>query len=473
MRLRELIEAIPDLQVKGSLDVEVTGISSSSKAIIPGDLFVARRGKSHDGTAFIKEALAAGAVGIVSEFFSSFDVPQIIHSDLSYLEKELARRLYDSPDQKLFLVGVTGTNGKTTTSYLVKHLLGNCGLIGTVQWLTGKRTAASTMTTPDFLTAQKLLHEMTESGCDSAVLEVSSHGLDQGRLRSVEFDVAVFTNLTQDHLDYHLTMENYAEAKGKFFSSLEKGKTAVINVDSPWAPFFLQKCQAQVFTYGIDKSADLRIRAFQLEAKGTAAELEFKGKSFSLQSPLIGRFNLYNLMAALAVGIARGKEMEELLAAVKTFYGVPGRLERVSNARQLNIFVDYAHTPDALQNVLETVNELKTGRVITVFGCGGDRDRAKRPQMGRVVEQFSDLAIVTSDNPRSEEPQTIIEEILAGLHTPVLVEIDRRQAIVKAIALMTPNDILLIAGKGHENYQIFKDRTIHFDDREVALHSCR
>lgn len=311
-------------------------------------------------------------------------------------------------------------------------------------------------------------------------MEVSSHGLEQNRVQSIEFDVAVFTNLTQDHLDYHKTMEEYAQAKAKLFSSLKEGekpyaKTAVVNIDSPYAAQMVADCQVDILTYGLDAPADLKATSIQLTASGVEFDVIYREAVYRMTSPLIGRFNIYNLLAAIGVGIARGHEIEEILPALSTFGKVPGRLERIPNEKGLNIFVDYAHTDDALSNVLKTLQEIKQGRLITVFGCGGNRDQSKRPKMGAVAEQLSDLAIVTSDNPRNEEPEEIIRNILSGLKKPgqALVIVDREEAIHRAVQMARPEDIVLIAGKGHETYQIFSHQTIDFDDRTVAQAACR
>lgn len=311
-------------------------------------------------------------------------------------------------------------------------------------------------------------------------MEVSSHALDQGRVHSIEFDVAVFTNLTQDHLDYHKTMEEYAGAKAKLFTSLEKGhkkspKTAVVNADSPYCAQMIAGCKADLIRYGIQQPCDLVASSVRLTPHGMEFDVSYRGAFAHFTSPLIGRYNVYNLLAATGVGLARGFALEEIAASLKDFGRIPGRLERVANDKGLNIFVDYAHTDDALSNVLKTLQEFKKGRLITVFGCGGNRDSAKRPKMGAVAEALSDLAIVTSDNPRNEEPEEIIRAILTGLKNPAqaMVIVDRQQAIRKAVQMALPDDIVLIAGKGHENTQIFSNQTIDFDDRIVAAEATR
>ncbi len=487
VKLKKLLKNIPVQSIKGSKDIEISGLCSNSKLVAPGNLFIAKKGLTHDGARFIPDAIAAGAAAILTDLYDPFisNVVQIIHPDVASIEAAIAKEFFGHPSSKLFLIGITGTNGKTTTSYLIRHLLERnrepCGLIGTIEWIVGQHVFPSGLTTPDVLQNYKLFHDMVAAGCKNCVMEVSSHALDQERIRSIEFDVAVFTNLTQDHLDYHKTMEEYAKAKTKLFSQLnpqgEKpfAKWAIVNADSDSWMQMISECSANVLTYGIKKPSDLRADQIQLSASGLKFQVSYRGETLPFSSSLIGRFNVYNLLAAMGVGLARGFSLKKILEALRTFTAVPGRLERVPNDKGMNIFVDYAHTDDALFNVLNTLNELKKGRLITVFGCGGNRDASKRPKMGAVVEALSDLSIITSDNPRHEDPEEIIRQILAGLKHPgqAQVIVDREEAIRKAVHIASPNDIVLIAGKGHENYQIFSHQTIAFDDRTVALEACK
>lgn len=486
IKIKKLLRNIPVQAIKGSKDVDITGLSSNSKMVAPGNLFIAKKGLTTDGAKFIPDAIAAGASAILTDLYDPFfpDVVQIIHPDVAAIEAAIAKEYYGHPSNRLFLVGITGTNGKTTTSYLVRHLfekLGErCGLIGSIEWVAGQHVYPSGRTTPDVLQNYKLFHEMLNMGCQDCVMEVSSHALEQGRVQSIEFDVAVFTNLTQDHLDYHQTMKAYALAKAKLFSSLNNHgekpypKTAVVNIDSSFASQMLAHCTSEVLTYGIEQPADLTASEIQLSASGIEFTVNFCDQSRRFASPLIGRFNVYNLLAAIGVGIARGHELEEILLCLSSFRKVPGRLERVPNEKGLNIFVDYAHTDDALCNVLNTLQEIKQGRLITVFGCGGNRDQSKRPKMGATAEKLSDLAIITSDNPRKEDPDEIIRNILAGLKSPAnaLVVVNRKEAIYRAIQMARPQDVILIAGKGHETYQEVSNQTIDFDDRIVAQSAC-
>ena len=484
MKLKKLLQGISTAQVRGSKEIEIIGLCNNSKKAAPGHLFFAKKGKTQDGCNFMVEAALAGVSAIATDLFDPFlkNVVQIIHPDIAALEISLAKKFYDNPSAKLLTIGITGTNGKTTCSYLIKHLLDcfnkPCGLIGTIEWIIGDAVFPSAQTTPDALTNQKLFYDMVEAGSSSVVMEVSSHGLDQGRVAGVNFDLALFTNLTQDHLDYHQTMDAYAEAKALLFSTLKATsqkdknypKKAIINKDSPYASKMMEGVTVPILTYGLIEGADLRAEEIRLLASGTEYFVHYLGERVFFRSGLIGKFNVYNSLAAIAVGISLGFSLSKTIEVLSTFSAVPGRLERVITKSEKNIFVDYAHTEDALKNVLETLREVVTGKILCVFGCGGNRDRTKRPKMGLVAEALSDEIVVTSDNPRGEVPELIIEEILSLIRhsNKVTVEVDRRLAIAAAVKRLNPGDALLIAGKGHENYQIFSQSTIHFDDRIVA-----
>lgn len=484
MKLKKLIKDIPLKDLRGSKEVFVTGLCANSKLVSPGNLFVAKKGRVDDGAHYIQEAVAAGATAILTDILdpSLKNVTQLIHPEVAAIETLLASHYYQFPSHDLFMVGITGTNGKTTTSFLIKHLLDQlnspCGLIGTIEYIIGKHRHQATRTTPDVISNHKMLREMITQNCKSAVMEVTSHALDQGRAANIEFDVAIFSNLTLDHLDYHQTMESYCEAKQKLFeyltpkqkkSTIPYPPTAVINIDSPWHQKMLQKCKAKVLTYGLSANADVKATNIHLHLDGTTFSVSYKGKTVECRCPLVGRFNVYNCLAAICVGLVRDEPLEKLVAIMSTFPPVPGRLEQVKNALGFNIFVDFAHSDDALINVLECLQEFKKGRIITVFGCGGDRDNSKRPKMAKAAENYSDFCIVTSDNPRSEDPQAICKQIIAGFQKKQwLLEIDRKEAIREAISMATDKDIILIAGKGHETYQIFAHKTIEFDDRKIA-----
>ena len=467
MKLRNLLKDIP-ITIRGTQELEIVAMTANSKMVSPGCLFIAKRGKTGDGHRFILDAVTSGAIAVLTDTYDPFlKVTQLIHPDVNQLEPLLGHRFYHNPSEKLSVIGVTGTSGKTTATFLIQHLLGNCGLVGTVAWMTGKKILPSSHTTPDLLTLLHLLHEMKQEGCNSAAIEVSSHALDQGRVEGVNFAAAVFTNLSQDHLDYHATMEEYAAAKARLFKNLYS--VAIINGDDPWADFMVKGSEAQVIRYGFSPKCDLLASELKLTPSGMSFAVHWRGEMVTFQTQLIGRFNVYNILSATGVALSQGIDLRTLEESLKAFSGVPGRLERINNPRNLQVFVDYAHKPEALKNVLETLQEFKQGRIITVFGCGGNRDALKRPLMASIAEKLSDVVIVTNDNPRNEDPQKIAQEIIQGFQLKnYFVELDRKRAIEKALSLATPHDMILIAGKGHENYQIFAHETIPFDDREVV-----
>ncbi len=470
MKLKQLFKEI-DVTWKGSKETDITSMTSNSKSVAPGTLFIARRGKTGDGHRFIAEAISAGALAILTDTYDPFlSVTQVIHPDVNSLEVLLAKRFYHDPAQKLSIFGVTGTSGKTTTTFLMKYLFDQCGLIGTVSWMTGKKVLPASLTTPDFLTLMQLFHEMNSEGCKSVVMEVSSHAIDQGRVKEIEFAAAIYTNLSQDHLDYHHTMEEYAEVKSRLFAH---AGISIINGDDPWAPVMISKAK-KLLRYGLNREFELFASDLQLTSKGMTFNIHWKQETVSFNTVLIGRFNVYNILAATALALSQGMSLQLIAKKLESFSGVPGRLERVVNPKNLQVFVDYSHKPDALKNVLQTLSELKKGRLITIFGCGGDRDVQKRPQMASISENFSDLTIVTNDNPRSEDPVEIAKQVISGFQKKAyLVELDRKKAIQQALQLAKPDDIILIAGKGHETYQIFSSQTIPFDDREVVKEACR
>lgn len=485
MKLRKLLKNIPIKDVKGSKEIEISGICSNSKRVAPGNLFVAKRGFSIDGTKFIPEAISTGAVAVLTDLYdpSLREITQLIDSDVKRVEADLAAHYYNFPSDALFVTGITGTNGKTTTSFIVKHLLDQldlkCGLIGTIEHIIGEHRYQASNTTPDVISNHKMLREMVLNGCKAAVMEVTSHALDQKRVQNIHFDVALFTNLTLDHLDYHQTMEKYCAAKNQLFKMLnhspKKKKAAVVNGDSPWSAKITEGCIAPLFTYGIDNPhVNLRAHQIDLQPQGSSFVLSYLGQEYPCNWSIIGRHNIYNCLAALSVGIIKGFTLEKMIAHLPFIQQVPGRLERVINPLNLNIYVDFAHSDDSLSNVLKCLSEFKKEKLITVFGCGGDRDRTKRPKMAKAAGEFSDYTIVTSDNPRSEDPHVICKEITSGFLSENLyeVEVDRKKAIEKAIRGASQDDIILIAGKGHEPYQIFSHKTIAFDDRKIAFEIC-
>lgn len=477
MKIKQLFKGVAGIEVKGSKDVELTGLSTDSRIVAPGHLFIAKQGAAANGADFIPHALASGAAAILTDLYDPFlKVPQIIAPNPSRLEALLASRFYGDPSLELFVVGVTGTKGKTTTCYMVHHLLRELGtvsgLIGTVETILGAEHRSSELTTHSSLKNQKLLREMVLRGCNAVALEVSSHGLDQGRTEHIAFDTAIFTNLAPDHLDYHPSVEHYAEAKRKLFQQLvaspKPHKRALINADSPLVEFM--QTSVPHWTFGIDKEADIRASSLKLGEGKTQFMVQFAEQTQEFVIPVMGRFNVYNALGAIGVGLQRGYSLEQIQQALKTFQAAPGRLEPVPNTKGLSVFVDYAHTGEALENVLKTLRELQPKRLICVFGCGGNRDRQRRSNMARAAEQWADVPIITSDNPRNEDPAAICEEVLSGFRDPKfpIVEVDRRSAIHLAIAKAKIGDIVLIAGKGHEKVQIGAHQTTPFDDVQVA-----
>jgi len=480
MKLTALLSQVATIKTEGSLDREITAITYDSRRVKPGTLFVALKGEKVDGAAFVEKAVAAGAEAVVSEDAEiKTRATNITVADARNALADLGAAFFQHPARALKIAGVTGTNGKTTTAFLIKHIceaaLLRCGLIGTVRYEVGDRILPASRTTPESLDLHDLLWQMRSAGCKAAVMEVSSHALMQARVRGVEFDAAVFTNLTQDHLDYHKTMEAYFEAKTRLFSGLarqtKKKGQAVINLDDRYGAMLAQRFgkEVPVVTYGVGVHADFRASNVRIDFHGTSYQLDAGGRSYLVRLPLIGQFNVYNSLAALAAANVMGVDVRSGVLALANATAVPGRLEAVPAQRQFRIFVDYAHTDDALLNVIKTCRELNPGRLIVVFGCGGNRDKTKRPRMGAVVDQHADYGIVTSDNPRKEDPLAIIEDIKPGMKRGNFEIIpDRREAIFKAVAMAQPRDIILIAGKGHETYQEFADHTAPFDDAAVA-----
>ncbi|WP_418219644.1 UDP-N-acetylmuramoyl-L-alanyl-D-glutamate--2,6-diaminopimelate ligase [Candidatus Formimonas warabiya] len=469
--------------VQGDPHVEITGVNYDSRKVAPGDLFVCMVGTKSDGHAYVPQALEKGAAAILAQQpvpDLPNSIPQVIVADTREALARLSSFWYHFPCHKLRMIGVTGTNGKTTTTHLIKGLLeqkgGLVGLVGTIHNLVGNEEIASTHTTPESWELAGLLDQMVHMGAHTAVMEVSSHALKQNRVAGCEFDVALFTNLTQDHLDYHLSWEDYLNSKLKLFSYLhigEKGgaKYAVVNGDDPMAPHFIRAAQVPVWTYGIREKAHIQAHEIKISPRGTTFLLKSSQGEVPLSVSLTGTFNVYNVLAAVTVALLEGMAVPDIAAYLTRAPQVSGRFELVDEGQPFSVIVDYAHTPDGLENILATAKEITRGRLITVFGCGGDRDRGKRPLMGAIAGKYSGFTIVTSDNPRTEDPYRIIEEIEGGISkitAQYQVLEDRRKAIRQAIKMAGPEDTVVIAGKGHETYQIVQGKTHHFDDREVA-----
>jgi UDP-N-acetylmuramyl-tripeptide synthetase len=478
-----LAAAAPPLDWDTRFDPEIRGLSYDSRRVTPGDLFVAVAGQRMDGHAFIQQAVAEGAAAVLAAHRVETDVPVVYSPDPRRTLGQLAAAFYGRPAASLFVVGITGTNGKTTTSLLVEAILAagghRVGVIGTVDWHYPGKREANPVTTPQSLDLQRIMAEMRSAGVTHVVMEVSSHALDQDRVEGVLFDVGAFTNLTRDHLDYHGTMEAYRDCKQRLFTErLPAGPkagraVAVINTDDPFGRDLAGRVRTACLTVGSDSANKIYPVTTDISIAGIQAELSTPAGRLAIRSPLVGRHNLDNIMAAAACGLAAGVTLAAIGEAMAAVTRIPGRLEPVFDPAGRHIYIDYAHTPDALDHALGALKPLTPGRLICVFGCGGDRDTGKRPQMGEIAGRWSDYVVVTSDNPRSEAPEAIIEMILPGLRRTAKADRwaaipDRASAIQRAIVAAGPGDAVLIAGKGHETYQILADRTIDFDDREVA-----
>jgi UDP-N-acetylmuramoyl-L-alanyl-D-glutamate--2,6-diaminopimelate ligase len=483
LKLEYISRIIQPLTVLGPQNVDIRGLAYDSRAVQPGFLFVALRGLHQNGAQYVDDAIRRGAVAIVSEGngWTRRDVAHIRVEDARRAMAEIACAFYNHPARHLQLIGITGTNGKSTTSFMCRDMLkadGRApGLLGTIRYEIGERQIPASRTTPEAPDIQRMLDEMVRAGCRSAVMEVSSHGLDQKRTWGLDFDVGVFTNLTQDHLDYHKTMDAYFAAKTLLFRALgqaDKKATACLNLDDAWGQqlAYTGGLTAQVLGFGTHPSAAIRADDITIGAHGCDFQLTSPWGSAPAHVSLLGRHNVSNALAALAACGALGVPLKTMLGVLATMPPVPGRLEPVPNQRGLTIFVDYAHTDDALGNVLRTLRELTRGRLITVFGCGGNRDKTKRPKMGAIVARLADYALLTSDNPRTEDPAEIIRQCAAGFgaNKNFASEVDREKAIGQALALARPGDVVLIAGKGHETYQEFAHTIVPFDDRDVVQH---
>lgn len=477
MNLQQLIKVLDKPEIKGNVSVEISGIQSDSRKVESGCLFVAVRGTAVDGHKFVASAIEKGAVTIVCE-----EIPEgledkctfVLVKDSAVALGKLIAQWYDNPSDKLILVGVTGTNGKTTIATLLYNMFRKMGhkvgLISTVCNYIDAEAVPTEHTTPDPLTLHALMARMVDAGCEYAFMEVSSHAIDQKRISGLSFNGGIFTNLTRDHLDYHKTVENYLKAKKKFFDDLPASAFALTNLDDKSGMVMLQNTKAKKLTYSLRTLADFKGKILESHFDGT--ELLINNREVSVQ--FVGRFNAYNLLAVYGAAVALGKEPEEILITLSTLHSVAGRFETIRSPKGFTVIVDYAHTPDALTNVLNGIHEVLdgNGKVITVVGCGGNRDKGKRPMMAKEAVRLSDQVILTSDNPRFEEPDSIIEDMVAGLSTAdmdkTLCITDRKQAIKTAITLAQKGDVVLVAGKGHEDYQEVKGIKHHFDDRETV-----
>ena len=473
MRLRELLEGMEVISQTISPDTEITHVCVDSRATQKGSLFVAVPGNRCDGGHYARQAVDRGAVCVVCQSELPPDLPWVKVRDARLAQSRLACRWYGHPSRQLTMLGVTGTNGKTTVTYLLRHILQRTGmktgLIGTVQNIVGEQTLPAQRTTPDALQIQQLLSAMTKNGCSHAVMEVSSHAVDQQRADGIDFAVGIFTNLTEDHLDYHGTMGCYCDAKAKLFQMSRMG---VCNADDPWTERLLAGASCPSVYYGIHNPAEVWAEDIFLHSRSVDFTVCTARTRTPVHLGVPGRFSVYNALGAIATCGELGIPPEECAAALATFPGVAGRMEVVPTpGKPYTLLIDYAHTPDALENVLKTVRGFAQNRVIAVFGCGGDREREKRPLMGRIAGKLADLTIITSDNPRTEEPMAIIRDILpgiAGAEDKYIVEPDRRGAIALAMGRAAAGDVIVLCGKGHETYQEIGDKTIPMDEREIV-----
>jgi UDP-N-acetylmuramoyl-L-alanyl-D-glutamate--2,6-diaminopimelate ligase len=481
LRGRGMIRADDALRAEAAVGV-VTGIAYDSREVRRGNVFVALKGQHADGTAFARQAIDRGAAVVVSEQPAPDDVhvPWAIVEDARLALAVLATTFFRDPSREMRVVGITGTNGKTTTAYLLAAIFDaaglRCGVLGTVEYRIGTEVRDATRTTPEAPDVQSLLREMVDRGCAACAMEVSSHALALRRVDGTTFAAAVFTNLTRDHLDFHTGMDDYFRAKRRLFEMLPRDAPALLNVDDPRGALLADAGERPI-TYAIGRAADVAPGPLSFSLDGLSFDVRTPRGTVHVRSKLVGRPNVYNILAAVATTTALDLPIDAIERGLQALDGVPGRFQVVSAATDdVTVVVDYAHTDDALRNLLETARPLAHGRLVTVFGCGGDRDRTKRPLMGAVASRLSDLVVITSDNPRSEDPNKIIEEIQRGI-TPdtrrdsaqrVLAIVDRRQAIGRAIELAAPGDLVLVAGKGHEKYQVIGDRTLPFDDVAVA-----
>lgn len=486
MQLKELSKQLLLSHIEGDPSVKISGIQTDSRKVKAGDLFICLPGHKMNGHQFAEQAINQGAVALVIEEPVASQTPKLVVKDCRFAMAVLSNYFYNYPSKELKLIGITGTNGKTTSSYLIEKILRDqkykTGLMGTIQMKIDQVSYDVKNTTQEALELQYNLRRMCDVGTDYCVMEVSSHALQLGRVKGCLFRTAIFTNLTQDHLDYHKTMERYKEAKGLLFSRLgntfesvsENQPFAVLNADDPASAYFNQITSAQVVTYGIDQQADVRASNIQITSQGT----EFMVSSFAgelrFQLQLIGKFSVYNALGAITAALIEGISLQEIRDSLKQIKGIDGRFEAIHEGQNFLTIVDYAHTPDSLENVLRTIKDFAEGNIYCVFGCGGDRDRTKRPIMGEIAAQYSDYLMITSDNPRSEEPYSILYDIEQGVKSTGfsderyhLIE-DRKQAIEKAIDMAGPKDVVLIAGKGHETYQEIQGKRYDFDDRVVA-----
>lgn len=474
MKLQELIKNLNVLEINADPELEISGVSYDSRAAQNGDLFVAIKGFEADGHRFIPKAAENGAVAVLCEKKPEIDIPYVLVSDSRYGLAIVSRDFFGNPAAEMKMIGITGTSGKTSSSYLIKHMLeskldAKVGLIGTNGNMIGDEFLHTEHTTPESYELHKLFRHMADSGCTHVVMEVSSHSLTLERVAGIHFDVALYTNLSQDHLDFHGSMEEYAAAKKALFNMCELG---CFNLDDAWAEFMMEGAACRSMSFSAEKNAaDLIAKDIRLTADGVRFAAVSGDELCLTKLGIPGMFSVYNALGVMSVGLALGISLADCADAMSSAKGVKGRLEIVPTGRDFSVVIDYSHKPDALEKVLKTLKPVTRGRLIALFGCGGDRDKLKRPIMGQIAADNADMVVVTSDNPRTEEPEEIIRDIVAGIknkRTPTKVICDRREAIAWAIDNAAPGDVLLLAGKGHEDYQVIGHEKRHMDEREIV-----
>lgn len=473
MLLKDLTSIIEHEYVNGDQNAEISGIAYDSRRVKPGDLFVCIKGFKVDGHEFISQAIGQGAAAVIVEKeVEDVKVPMIKVKNSRRALALISAAFFSNPSSKFKLIGVTGTNGKTTTTYLIKTILeqggSKVGLIGTNQNMIGDKVLPAERTTPESLELQQLFSDMVKEKVDYVVMEVSSHSLELNRVDGCNFEIGIFTNITQDHLDFHVTMENYLKAKTTLFKRCKKG---IINIDDSSSEYILNNGTCEMITFGIDKEADIHAKDIEISEKGVKFDVDTPYGSKFIELGIPGRFSVYNALGSIGACLALGISLEQIQQGLKQAKGVPGRAQIVETGKDFTVLIDYAHTPDGLENILNTVNGFAKGRVVTLFGCGGDRDKTKRPIMGEIAGKLSDFCIITSDNPRTEDPLQILNHIEEGIKKTdcsyVVIE-NRFEAIKYALENAKKDDVIVLAGKGHETYQILKDRVIHFDEKEIV-----
>lgn len=482
MKLNDLLTFLHDDSLLSLKNPTISSLEMDSREVKPGSLFICIKGYTVDGHDFAQKAVDQGAVAILAERNLDLDVPVIVVKDTKRSMAVLADIFYGQPTHSMHLIGVTGTNGKTTTTHIIEKIFNEAkkqtGLIGTMYIKIGNEQKEVKNTTPESLTLQKTFAEMKEQDVSHAIMEVSSHALHLGRIHGCDFNVAVFTNLTQDHLDYHKTMEAYKYAKGLLFAQLGNKfdhndlKIAVLNEDEEASEEFKRMTSAKILTYGIDRPADIRAENIKMTSKGTMFQLVTPVGTRNVTIQMVGKFSVYNVLAAVSASLASSVDLDTIVTAIESMEGVRGRFELVDGGQDYTVIVDYAHTPDSLENVLKTVKQFAEGRIFCIVGCGGDRDKTKRPLMAKIAVTYSDEPVFTSDNPRSEDPQVILQEMEEGVAGKQYTSIiSREEAISYAVKKARKGDVILIAGKGHETYQIIGNKVIDFDDKEIALNA--